>query len=236
MSKMNEGVFVRPRWEDSATDARFAYLMDYGYWTGAEVVDYALNNGIGVHELTEEHAVRDRLKDFLGYQDPVFFFHFSHGGEDTLTGQGMTTLICCNSFDEDGNTFSPNHILLRDRVVYTLSCSSANELGPKAVEEGCAAYIGYRDPLWATTLYSPETDYALFEVWTGGAKVLIDGKTIEEVYYWLKRRYKFWINYWEIIVGTSAEDEWMAAPILLVLEKNLKGLTVFGDLQARIRD
>ncbi|MGD8499126.1 MAG: hypothetical protein PVJ86_00670, partial [Phycisphaerales bacterium] len=122
MSIMNEGVFVRPRWDDSQTDARFAYLMDYGYWTGAEVVSYALDKKIGVHELTEDDAVRDELKNFLDYQDPIFFFHFSHGGEDTLTGQGMTTLICSNDFVENGNTFAPNDILLRDRVVYTLSC------------------------------------------------------------------------------------------------------------------
>ena len=236
MSTMDEGIFVRPRWDDEETDARFAYLMDYGYWTGAEVVNYALDKKLIVHELTEDDAVRDELKNFLDYQDPIFFFHFSHGGPDTLTGQDMTTLICCNNFDESDNTFAPNHILLRGRVVYTLSCLSASELGPKAVEGGCIAYIGYRDPLWATALKSAETDYALFEVWTGGAKALIDGKTTEEVYYWLRRRYKFWINYWEMIVGTNAEDEWMAAPMLLILEKNLKGLTLLGDLNAKIRE
>ena len=236
MSLMNEGIFVRPRWEDSQTDARFAYLMDYGYWTGAEVVDYALDKKFGVHELREDDAVRDELKNFLDYQDPIFFFHFSHGGEDTLTGQDMTTLICCNNFVEDGNNYAPNDLLLRDRVVYTLSCSSANQLGPKAVQNGCLAYIGYKDPLWATTLQSAEADYALFEIWTGGAKALIDGKTADEAYYWLKRRYKFWIEYWEMIVGTNSTDEWMAAPIIMVLEKNLKGLTLIGDLSAKIRE
>lgn len=236
MSIMNEGVFVRPRWEDKSTDARFAYLMDYAYWTGSEVVNYALEEKMGVNELTEEGAVRSELKNFLDYQNPIFFFHFSHGGTDTLTGQGMTTLICCNDFVEGDNTYAANHNLLSNRVVYTLSCSSANELGPKAVEDGCIAYIGYRDPLWATALKSPETDYALFEVWAGGAKALIDGKTTEEAFYFLKRKYKFWINYWEMIVGTGSEDEWMAAPMLMVLEKNLKGLTLLGNSNAKIRE
>jgi hypothetical protein len=199
-------------------------------------VNYAFDKSFGVHELTEEDAVRDELKNFLDYQDPVFFFHFSHGGEDTLTGQGMTTLICSNDFVEDGKNFAPNDILLRDRVVYTLSCLSASELGPSAVEKGCIAYIGYRDPLWAVMIQSAEADYALFEVWTGGAKALIDGKTAGETYYWLKRRYKFWIEYWEMIVGTNSTDEWMAAPMIMVLEKNLKGLTLLGDLDAKIRE
>ena len=236
MSAMNQGIFVRPRWEDGSVDARFAFLMDYAYWTGAEVVDYALNKCLNVHELNEDDAVRDKLKSFLDYQNPVFFFHFSHGGADTLTGQDMTTLICCNSFDEDGKTFAPNDLLLRNRVVYTLSCLSASELGQKAIQNGCIAYIGYKDPLWATALQSAETDYALFEIWSGGAKSLIDGKTAEETYDWLKRRYRFWIEYWEMIVGTNSTDEWMAAPIIMVLEKNLKGLTLLGDLQAKIRD
>ena len=236
MSKMNEGIFVRPRWDDKEVEQRFCYLMDYAYWTGSEVVNYALNEKLGVHELTEDNAIREELKNFLDYQDPIFFFHFSHGGDDTLTGQDMTTLICSDNFTEDSNTYAPNDILLRDRVVYTLSCLSASKLGPKAVEDGCIAYIGYKDPLWATGLEGPDADYALFEIWTGGAKALIDGKTAEETYYWLRRRYKFWINYWDMIVGSCSTKEWMAAPMIMLLEKNLKGLTLLGDLNARIRE
>lgn len=235
MSKMNEGVFVRPRWDDKTVDQRFAFLMDYGYWTGAEVVNYAHNKDLIVHELNEDRAIRNELKNFLDYCDPVFFFHFSHGGPDTLTGQDMSVLICSNNFSGNGNTFSPNDILLRDRVVYTLSCLSASELGPKAVEDGCIAYIGYKDPLWAVTIEGSDTDYALFDIWTGGAKALIDGKTTEEVYYWLRRRYKFWISYWEIIDGTNSINAWKAPVMIMALEKNLKGLAILGDLNAKIK-
>jgi hypothetical protein len=232
---MNDGIFARPRWDDSLINGRFAYLMDLAYWTGSEVVNYALNTNFNVHELNEERATRDELKNFLDYQDPRFFFHFSHGGPDTLTGQDMSVLICSNSFTEGGTQFAPNDILLRDRVVYTLSCLSASELGPKAVEHGCIAYIGYKDPLWAVTIKGADKDYALFEVWTGGAKALIDGKTVEETYCWLKRKYKFWINYWEMIDGTGAQYAWVAPTMLMVLEKNIKALSVHGDLNAKIR-
>ncbi len=236
MSKMNAGVFVRPRWADKTVDQRFPFLMDYGYWTGAEVVDHAHNSGLDVHELTEERAIRADLKDFLDYHDPVFFFHFSHGGTDTLTGQDMSVLVCCKTFQEDGLDLRPNHALLRDRVVYTLSCLSASELGPAAVQEGCIAYIGYKDPLWLANIQGPDTDYALFETWVGGAKVLIDGKTTKDAYNFLKRRYKFWIAYWEMIDGSSTPDAWKAPVMLMVLEKNLKGLSLLGSLDARIRN
>ena len=148
----------------------------------------------------------------------------------------MTVLICCNNFEEGGTTYTPNDILLRDRVVYTLSCLSASELGPKAIKDGCIAYIGYKDPLWAVSIEGSDTDFAMFEIWTGGAKELIDGKSIAEVYYWLKRRYKFWIYYWELIDGTSSPNAWKAPVMLMALEKNLKALTALGVLKAMIRD
>ncbi|MBA7494570.1 hypothetical protein ES702_05147 [subsurface metagenome] len=235
MSKMNESIFVRPRWDDKIVDQRFAFLMDYAYWTGAEVVSYAHDQDFLVHELTEERAIRSELKNFLDYHNPVFFFHFSHGGTDKLTGQDMSVLICSNEFTENGNTYGPNDILLRNRVVYTLSCLSASELGPKSVEHGCISYIGYKDPLWAVVIEGADTDYALFEIWTGGAKALLDGKTIEETYYWLKRRYNFWITYWEMIDATNSTNAWKAPAMLMALEKNLKALTLLGNLNARIR-
>lgn len=236
MSRMNEGIFVRPRWEDKSVDLRFAFLMDYGYWTGSEVVNYAHNKDFIVHELTEERAVRSELKSFLDSHNPRFFFHFSHGGVDTLTGQNMSVLICSNQFTENDNIYAPNDLLLRGRIVYTLSCLSASELGPKAVEHGCIAYIGYKDPLWLVTIEGSDTDYAFFEIWTSGAKALIDGKTTEEVYYWLRRRYKFWISYWETIDGTTSTNAWKAPAMLLALEKDLKALTLVGELNGRIID
>lgn len=236
MSTMNEGIFVRPRWDDKVLDARFAYLMDLAYWIGSEVVNHAMNTQFSVHELNEDRAVREELKDFLDCQDPRFFFHFSHGGADTLTGQDMSVLICCNSFTENGTQYAPNDQLLRDRVVYTLSCLSASDLGPKAVDHGCIAYIGYKDPLWAVAVKGADKDFALFEIWAGGAKALLDGKSVEETYYWLKRRYKYWIKYWEMIDGTTAEDAWAAPVMLMALEKNIKALAVHGDLNATIRE
>jgi hypothetical protein len=121
-------------------------------------------------------------------------------------------------------------------VVYTLSCLSASELGPAAVEAGCIAYIGYKDLLWLATIQGPDTDHALFEIWTGGAKILIDGNTTKDAYNFLKRRYKFWIEYWEMIDGSSTPDAWKAPVMLMVLEKNLKGLSLLGSLDARIRE
>ena len=236
MSNFNEAIFVRPRWEDSKVNARFEYLMDYAYWTGAEIVDYSHNDDLRIHELNESRANRNELKNFLDFYNPRFFFHFSHGGADLLTGQDMSVLISCNDFNENGIHYSANHILLRNRVVYTLSCSSARELGPKTVELGCIAYIGYKDPLWAVTVKGPDKDFALFEIWTGGAKQLISGENVEKTYDWLKRRYKYWINYWEMIDATSVPDAWVAPIIISVLEKNLKALTALGDLNATIRD
>jgi hypothetical protein len=233
---MNEGVFVRPRWDDKTVEQRFQYLMDYAFWIGGEVVNYAHNQDFFIHELRVERGIREELEEFLDCYDPVFFFHFSHGGIDTLTGHDMTVLLCCNNFVENGDNFTPNHQLLRDRMVYTLSCLSASQLGPAAVADGCLAYIGYKDPLWLCTIEGSDTDYALFELLSGGAKQLIDGGSARESFYWLQRKYRFWIDYWEMIDATNSPNAWKAPTMLMVLEKNLKGLSLLGEPYTIIRD
>jgi hypothetical protein len=153
--------------------------MDYLFWIGNEVVSYARMKNFNVHELKKDDAIRPKVEDELEGADPVFFFHASHGGDNVLTGQGMSDMICCPG------TFScpkPNHEMLSDRVIYTLSCSSAKELGPAVIGANGISYIGYLPYLYISVDEGEDLDGAFKDIWEGGAKALIDGKTTGEAY------------------------------------------------------
>lgn len=223
MSRMDVGVFARPDWPDGAVGNRFNYLMDYLFWMGNEVVSYARTKNFNVHELKKGDAIRSKVEDEIEGADPIFFFHASHGGDNVLTGQGMTDMICCPPCPE------PNHEILSDRVVYTLSCSSAKELGPAVIAAKGISYIGYLPYLWISVDEGDDLDGAFKDIWEGGAKALIDGKTTGEAYNWLRRRYEFWISYWENNPG------WEAPGMLWLLREDYQNLKIFGSRDARIR-
>lgn len=226
MSRLDVGVFARPDWPDHRVGNRFSYLMDYLFWIGNEVVSYARMKNFNVHELKKDDAIRPKVEDELEGADPVFFFHASHGGDNVLTGQGMSDMICCPG------TFScpkPNHEMLSDRVIYTLSCSSAKELGPAVIGANGISYIGYLPYLYISVDEGEDLDGAFKDIWEGGAKALIDGKTTGEAYNWLRRRYEYWISYWENNPG------WEAPGMLWLLKEDYNNLMIFGKRDAKIR-
>lgn len=234
MSRECCGVFARPRWHDRPViGRRFPWLMDYLMWIGDEVVFHGIEKGLCVHDLKEDDAVRSKVEDALTKYDPIFFFHASHGGFNLLTEQNESIMICCPP-DPPSPPYTdvcpnPNPDVLSDRVVYTLSCLSAGQLGPAAIKAGGISYIGYKHLLGIIIIQGSEFDEIFKDIWGGGAKALINGKTTGEAYNWLKRRYNMWINYWEM-KPTSYEK----TIILSVLQDDLERLTLLGKKDAKI--
>ena len=66
---------------------------------------------------------------------PSFIFFNGHGNETTITGHNNQPLV-----DADINIE-----ILKNTIVYTLSCQSAKKLGPKSIKQGTKTYIGYTE-------------------------------------------------------------------------------------------
>ncbi len=227
MSKKDVGLFARPCWADTKVDRRFLYLMDYLDWMGDEVVSHAKAEGMEVHDKTGDNAKRANIERQLRDVDPIFFFHASHGGDNVLTGQDMTNLVCCKG---KYLCSKPNHKVLSDRVVYTLSCLSAKELGPAVIQADGISYIGYEEPLTICLVERKDADAAFKDIWTSGAKDLIRGKTTGEAYDKIKQRYQAYIDYWEL-----RPRDWLRPTMLKILRWNLQNLRLLGRKDATIR-
>jgi len=66
---------------------------------------------------------------------PSFIFFNGHGNETTITGHNNQPLV-------DADT---NIEVLKNRIVYALSCQSAKKLGPKSIKQGTKTYMGYTE-------------------------------------------------------------------------------------------
>jgi len=71
-------------------------------------------------------------------------------------------------------------------------------------------------------------DGAFEEIWSGGAKLLLDGRTTKDAYIWIKERYQYWIDYWEM------KNHWAKATMLSSLKQDLDALKLLGQEDAKI--
>lgn len=90
--------------------------------------------GMKVIDLKEENFNEENLLRMIEQFDPYIIFLNGHGTEYSIRGKDGETdiIIRCK-----------NDHLFKDRVVYALSCSTANILGKSAHNKGCKSYIGY---------------------------------------------------------------------------------------------
>ena len=167
----------------------------HGYYGLQHVVQYAQQIGAWeITDLTHEQANKDPIYEAIDLTDPGSFYGFGHGGSDIWTGdaeQGIFTSSECGK--------------LSGRVVYLLSCLTAQGLGPAIMEQGAVAYAGY-DISWTWLSESdpggdndPYDDIYAKGFWESGNELwmaLLDGYDFFEALQQTRAMYNEWIEYW----------------------------------------
>lgn len=111
---------------------------ELGSFGWAEDVKTKANaEGWNVTDLDANNATRAKIEDTLNNVKPHLVIHYDHGSNFTLWGQKN------NAFE--AGLDDSNIDLASGRLVSTVSCRSANGLGPSAITKGVVSYIGYTD-------------------------------------------------------------------------------------------
>ncbi len=116
-----------------ATRPDFELTTKYISSWASKVLEFAREKEVVVFDLAKEKANRQELETVVREQSPDFVFLNGHGDYDKVCGQDNECLI-----EADDNAE-----ILSGKIVYALSCRSADTLGKRAVEKGALAYIGY---------------------------------------------------------------------------------------------
>lgn len=96
-------------------------------------IDDATRHGNTIYTLKEEHVTRKEFESYVSKQQPEVIFINGHGAEDRIAGHDNEIIL---------DTLNAH--VLKDIMVYALSCQSATTLGVHAVSHGRAkGYIGY---------------------------------------------------------------------------------------------
>lgn len=98
------------------------------------IIKEAVDKGVTVIDLARRDANQARVVGTLEKKqsEKMLVVLNGHGNEDAVMGQDGEVLVTTDTVG-----------CLRNKVVYARACSSAQRLGPRAVEKGVRAYIGY---------------------------------------------------------------------------------------------
>ena len=100
-----------------------------------EVISLAESKNIKVLDLNKEKANKKEFESKINTFCPKLIVLNGHGNDDVVTGHKNEPLIKVNS----------NDILLKNKIVYAISCRSAKSLGIEAIRKGALSYTGYDD-------------------------------------------------------------------------------------------
>lgn len=85
--------------------------------------------------LDRESANRKQLTYVVEKEKPQLIIFNGHGDNNCITGFGQEILVQCDD----------NVVLLKHKIIHSLSCNSGELLGPASIKIGALAYIGYRE-------------------------------------------------------------------------------------------
>ncbi|MEA2004164.1 MAG: hypothetical protein U9O53_04350, partial [archaeon] len=119
---MKKVLFVRPCHDD---------VTSYLYFYSRKLLEESENRGLKTINKEKDDANRGVVENIIDKLNPDFIMFNGHGNPAVVCGYHNKVII------ENGN----NQDLLKDRIIYSLSCSSASELG-KAVGDSNTTFIG----------------------------------------------------------------------------------------------
>jgi hypothetical protein len=193
---------------------------------GKEVIKIAKETGLKVLDLSGERANRKEFENKVKNLSPKLVMLNGHGDDNLVTGYKNEPLV--KAGDNEG--------LLKEKIVYALSCRSAKVLGPESIKSGALNYTGYEDDF--IFMYEPELFSRPHLDKTAGLfldpsntfiESLIKGNNVKESF---KRSRNAIIKNFNKSVSTSETDPSIAR----FLWWNLKNFSSHGDVEVSIKE
>lgn len=189
-------------------------------------IEIAEQKGLFVFDLWREKANKKKTEGILRSQNPSLVIFNGHGKEDCICGHKNEPLI----------TAKENATLLKEKIIYAISCKSAKILGPESIKNGVRAYIGYEEDFIffyeSKKITDPLTDAtaALFLEPSREVMIaLIKGNTVEEAEKKAKQLLKE--NIQKLLTSEATKEE---ASMVRYLWWDMKCLVAHGDKGAAL--
>lgn len=200
-------------------------VTEYFAWWSNDILSVAEQKGVDLIDLGADQVTREHFENYLNKQKPSLIIINGHGNKDCFTGHDLEPLVIKDD----------NEKILKDKITYVRSCSSAARLGPASVAKGAKTFIGYRLPFSFLTnknrSCTPSED-KLANIFKEPSNIipisLLKGNSAEEADAKARNKYKELIRQY----GTSNTDP-DAQSIRRWLFWNMRAQVVLGDTTAK---
>lgn len=122
---MKKTLFIRPCHDD---------VTSYLHYYSKELLEESKIKGFDTINKEKKDANRTVIESVIKKNNPAFIMFNGHGSPTMICGDKDEPII------EEGK----NHDLIKNRIIYSLSCSSASSLG-NTVADNKTTFIGYAD-------------------------------------------------------------------------------------------
>ena len=187
-------------------------------------ISFAKSKGFQVLDLHKSKAIKKEFESYNSRNDVSFIVFNGHGGYDEIRGHNDEVIV----------SVGDNENQLKGRVIYAISCASAENLGKRSIEAGAISYIGYTEDFLfiydgnSTTKPLEDVEAGLFFRHSEALMhSLIKGQSISEAYE--KSRQVLKDNYYSVL-GSGDEGNDAAA----FLYWDLINFKALGDESARL--
>lgn len=184
----------------------------------------AEDRGFKAVDLHRDKATRKEFENRINKLSPELIVLNGHGDKGKVTGHKNEPLVV------EGE----NEGLLRDKIVYAISCSSAKSLGIKSVQNGALSYTGYSDdfifvyePVSSTKPLSDETAKIFLEHSNIFIESILKGNTINESKH--RAEIKLRENLLKLLAGSQSDIN-----LIRFLWWDMKHFVSHGNLQATL--
>lgn len=210
-------LITRPN-HDKVTEYLFA-------WSNEILESEELKN-ISFLDLQGENANKKKTESYLSKQSPEVVLFNGHGSPTKICGFKDEALIENNINDS----------LLKDKIVYALSCSSASVLGQNAIKKGAKSFIGYKRSFILCTDRNREATplkdtiaYSFLEPSNRLSISILKGNSVEEATRKSKEEFKKEISKYASTKSMPGADR-VASALLW----NMNNQVALGDKEAKI--
>ncbi len=169
---------------------KFDETTNYLYTWASKIITSLKRSNFGVIDLKDKKANKKNIENAPIKKNPSLVIFSGHGSPTKICGHNNEVLI---------NHENKKH--LKSKIVYSISCSSARELGKKVADEN-TSFAGYEeefifliDKNKACTPEKDEIAKPFMDCSNQFSISLLKGKTTGEAYEDTKRKYNGWICY-----------------------------------------
>lgn len=191
-----------------------------------EIIESGELKGISFLDLQGEDANRKKVESYLLKNNPEVVLFNGHGSPSQVCGFKNEVLV----------ENKINDFLLKDKIVYALSCSYASVLGQRAIKNGAKSFIGYKrsfilctDKNREATPLKDHIAYSFLEPSNRLSISILNGNSVRESSYKSKEKFRKEISKYSSTSSMPGADR-----IVSALLWNMNNQIVLGDNEVKI--